>query len=164
MPRSTNKRTKLTDSMEDYLEAIAVTKKTEGVARVRDIAKLLEVEAPSVSSALANLSKKGYVIHERYGYIDLTAKGERAAREVMKKHGVLFDFLTQILGVRSEIAMKDACGMEHSLSEETKHRLTRLVEFAQRRPDAEKSEWLRAFENHRRTGKLGRVPRGRVRK
>jgi len=159
MARLTNKTTKLTDSMEDYLEAIAVVKKSRGVARVRDITRLLGVEAPSVTSALANLSKKGYVVHERYGYVDLTAKGERAARDVIKRHGVLFDFLTQILGVPSEIAMKDACGMEHSLSKETMQRLTRLVEFVQRCSDAGQSGWLKSFEHYCKTGRLGAVTR-----
>jgi DtxR family Mn-dependent transcriptional regulator len=164
MARSTNRTTKLTASMEDYLEAIAIVKKRQSVARVRDVTKLLQVEAPSVTSALASLSKKGYVIHERYGYIDLTAKGERAARDVIKRHGVLFDFLTQILGVRSETAMRDACGMEHSLSGETRQRLAKLVELAQRCPDAEAPEWLRRFEHYCKTGRLGRVTRRKAHK
>ena len=160
MAGSTNKTTRLTESMEDYLEAIALVKKRQGVARVRDITKLLEVEAPSVTSALANLSKKGYVAHERYGYIDLTAKGERAAKDVIRRHGVLYDFLTHILGVRSETAMKDACGMEHSLSPETMRRMARLVEFAQRGPGSEESDWLKRFERYCRTREPGRVVKG----
>ena len=35
--------------MEDYLEAIAVLKKRNGVARVRDISRFLNVKASSVN-------------------------------------------------------------------------------------------------------------------
>jgi DtxR family Mn-dependent transcriptional regulator len=157
MSESAAKTTKLTESMEDYLEAIAIVKGREGVARVRDITKMLDVEAPSVTSALANLSKKGYVVHERYGYVDLTSKGERAAKDVIKRHEVLFDFLTEVLGVGPKVALKDACGMEHSLSGDTMRRLTKLLDLVRKCPDEEKPDWLAGFERYRRTGKLGSI-------
>jgi len=161
MPGQPNKKAELTESMEDYLEAIALVKQKRGIVRVRDITKLLNVEAPSVTSALANLSKKGCVVHERYGYVDLTAKGERAAKDVIKRHGVLFDFLTLILGVRPETAMKDACGMEHSLSKDTMRRLSEFVELFQRCSETERPEWLARFERYLKTGRLGKAGRKR---
>ena len=155
MPGQSNKTVKLSESMEDYLEAIALVKQKRGIVRVKDITRLLDVEAPSVTSALANLSRKGYVVHERYGHVDLTAKGERAAKDVIKRHWVLFDFLTLILGVRPEIAMKDACGMEHSLSRDTLRRLSKLVEFCREHPETEQPEWLTRFDHYRKTGRVG---------
>ena len=52
--------------MEDYLEAMASLKKEKGVARVRDIGRLLNVKKPSVTSALNTLSRAGLVVYERY--------------------------------------------------------------------------------------------------
>lgn len=77
---------KLSSNMEDYLEAIIVLKKKNGVARVRDISKLLNVKTSSVTSALNSLAKNGFVLHERYGYVELTKGGEELAYNVQRRH------------------------------------------------------------------------------
>ena len=73
------KTNQLSSNMEDYMEVIAVLKKRNSVARVRDIGKLMKVKTSSVTSALNVLSKRDLVNHERYGYVDLTENGEKLA-------------------------------------------------------------------------------------
>jgi len=57
---------KLTQSLEDYIEAIYVISLTSKVTRVKEIAKFLDVKTPSVVDAVGKLTGKGLVIHEKY--------------------------------------------------------------------------------------------------
>ena len=118
---------RLSQSMEDYLEAIALIKKQKGVARVKDIGRLMHVKTPSVTGAVNILSKEGLVVHERYGYVDLTPSGERLAHNIQKKHDTLIKFLTKILKIDPEIAAGDACKIEHSISQQTFEKLTKFI-------------------------------------
>ncbi len=115
-------------SMEDYLEAISHASNEKGFARVRDIRELMNVKTPSVTGAVRLLAKNGYLTHEKYGYIELTAKGKKAAEEIKRKHALLKSFLEDILKVSSDTAEADACKMEHVLSKETFDLLTKFVE------------------------------------
>ncbi len=121
-------RRQLSSSMEDYLEAITVLKKDKGVARVRDISLFLDVKKPSVTSALNVLSKKGLIVHEKYGYVELTFEGENIARAIKRRHDMLIKFLTKVLKVDRDIAKKDACRMEHTMSPETFEKLNKFIE------------------------------------
>ena len=117
----------LTQSEEDYLEAIYVINQEKKVVRTKDVAKHLNIKLPSVTESIKKLSKKGMTIYEKYGLIKLTKKGEKYAKEVFKKHQTLFLFLTKFLGVKKETALKEACMLEHSLSTETLEKLIKFV-------------------------------------
>ena len=119
---------KLSPSMEDYLKAIHSVENERGTVRVKDIAKRLDITMPSVTSALKNLEKQGFVCHPRYDLVDLTPKGSRVAEDIYHRHQVIKGFLSQVLGLDAEIAEKDACGMEHAISPETVECLVRFLE------------------------------------
>ncbi len=144
---------KLSSNMEDYLEAIAVLKKKNGIARVRDISKFLNVKTSSVTSALNTLSKSGFVVHERYSYVDLTKKGEELAQRVQRRHDILIKFLTDILSIDPKIASEDACKMEHTLSPKTFQKLTKFIEFVETCLDGQRPDWLKSFDYYFKTGK-----------
>jgi len=108
----------MTGSLEDYIEAIYLLVESHGFARVKEIAERLGVSKPSVIQALRQLSQQGLIEQERYGYIRLTESGEKTAFRVFRRHYLLRDFLVA-LGVSSETAEKDACQMEHIVSDET---------------------------------------------
>lgn len=144
--------TRLSSSLEDYLETIAFLKQQKGVARVRDIGKLMRVRNSSVTSALATLSKLGLAEHERYGHIDLTAEGEELAAEVQNRHTVLFNFLTGILNVPPETAEEDACSIEHCVSLETLAKFSKFLEFVKTCSKPDKPECLQMFDRFVETG------------
>lgn len=127
------KRKKLTASMEDYLEAVDALRKKKGIARVRDISALLGVKNSSVNAAVGVLANKGFVVHERYGYVDLTPAGEEIAREVQSRHDTLIKFLTNILHVDHKTASIDACRMEHAMGPQTFAKLKQFVRLHKRR-------------------------------
>lgn len=114
------------ESKEDYLETMLVLSKTKTVIRGVDIAETLGFSNPSVSVAVKQLQKMGYVESESKGGYKLTTKGQNLAEKIQERHGFLKNFLIQI-GVPEETAEKDACSMEHSLSDQS---FAKLKEFA----------------------------------
>jgi DtxR family Mn-dependent transcriptional regulator len=144
---------RLSSSIEDYLEKIAILEKEKGFARVKEISRLLHVKNPSVTSALGNLERKDLVRHEKYGYVGLTEKGKKLANTILTKHRLLFRFLTRVLCIDATIAENDACMLEHSISPETYERLTKFLEFVETCPEDDTPEWLKNFSYYLETGK-----------
>ncbi|MBQ0032932.1 MAG: metal-dependent transcriptional regulator [bacterium] len=120
----------MTQSLEDYLEAIYMLIAGEHSAQVRDVARMLAVKMPSVVKALHELKKLGLVTQQPYAAIELTAKGLRVAKLVLGRHTLIRDFLMK-LGVSRKNADKDACLMEHILSAETIDRIRTYTEKQQ---------------------------------
>ena len=147
------KKRKLSSSMEDYLETIAVLMKEKSVARVKDISRLMNVKTSSVTSALNILSKNGLVIHERYGYVDLTPEGGNIAWCVQQRHNILIKFLTKVLKIDSRVAAEDACKMEHSISPQSLKKLTKFIELVETCPDSDRPDWLKSFDYYFKSGK-----------
>ena len=112
----------MTQSLEDYLEAIYVLIAEDRPAQVRDVAKMLAVKMPSVVKALHELKKLGLVTQKPYAAIELTVKGSRVAQRVLGRHKLIRNFLMK-LGVSRRNADRDACLMEHILSAETIDRI-----------------------------------------
>jgi DtxR family Mn-dependent transcriptional regulator len=109
----------LTKSREDYLEAICEICEEEKVARVTDLAVHMSVSLASVNYAMKALKGEGLIKHKKYGYIELTKKGNEIGQAIYRKHKLIRSFLINILDVDKNIADKDACGIEHVISEET---------------------------------------------
>ena len=109
---------KLFESGEDYLERILILKERNGQVRSIDIVVDMGFSKPSVSVAMKKLKEGGFIEVDKNGYISLTDNGQQIAESVYERHQVLTK-LFMSLGVDEETAMKDACKVEHDLSEET---------------------------------------------
>ncbi len=142
----------LSQSIEDYLEAIYVLSLHRKVVRVSEIAKRLEVKMASVTGILKNLVEKGFVQHERYGFVELTDEGERVGKDVYKRHTILKKFLTEILLVKPKMAEKEACQLEHYLSPETFEKFVKFIDFVQTCPVKE-PVWLSGLHQYLEEGK-----------
>lgn len=103
-------------SGEDYLESVLRISRERGNVRSIDIVHDLGVSKPSVSVAVHNLEKEGYLKLDGHEIL-LTEAGREIAERVIERHELFFNFLTG-LGVDRETAEKDACNMEHALSVE----------------------------------------------
>jgi Mn-dependent DtxR family transcriptional regulator len=68
--------------MEDYLEAIRTLSGGEAPVTVTQLSDALNVSKPSVTAAMAKLAGEGLVEHEKYGAVDLTARGREIAEDV----------------------------------------------------------------------------------
>ena len=108
----------LFESGEDYLERILILQERMGKVRSIDIANDMGFSKPSISIAMKKLREGGFINIDDNGYITLTQSGEEIATRIYERHQVLTQ-LFMSLGVDEEIAKKDACKIEHDLSEET---------------------------------------------
>lgn len=109
---------KIQESAEDYLEAILILKGEKGAVRSIDVARHLGFTKPSVSRAMSLLRQNGYVVMESDGSLTLTEAGLAIAEPIYERHCMLTKWLVA-LGVSPETAARDACRMEHSVSDET---------------------------------------------
>ncbi|MBO4352059.1 MAG: metal-dependent transcriptional regulator [Eggerthellaceae bacterium] len=110
---------KVTESHEDYLEAIVMLGGTDKVpVRPVDVANKLGVSKASVNKAVSVLKEAGMLEQPYYGDITLTKKGYKYGCEVFARHKTLTRFLIAI-GVDEDVADAEACMIEHDISEET---------------------------------------------
>ena len=136
--------TTLSPHMEDYIEAIAVLSDTNKVVRVKDIAAILKIKMPSVTSALNKLKEMDLIEYEKYGYIELTATGEIIAKRVMSRHMCLKEFFSTILKLPAHVAEQEACKIEHHISAETCKRIHRFLLYYKSEEAADK-EWIKTL-------------------
>jgi Mn-dependent DtxR family transcriptional regulator len=109
---------KVHESAENYLETILVLGLKGDRVRSVDIANELEYSKPSVSIAMKNLRTKGYIVMDEDGYITLTGKGRKIADSMYERHVAISNWLV-FLGVDRKTAVRDACKMEHAMSEKS---------------------------------------------
>lgn len=113
----------LHESGEDYLETIYLLTRQNAFVRSVDIANELGFSKASISRAMRILREEGLVTVAEDGGIKLTKAGTRRAIAVYERHTLITDFFAQYLGVNPVTAEKDACKIEHVISEETYLRL-----------------------------------------
>jgi DtxR family transcriptional regulator, Mn-dependent transcriptional regulator len=123
-----------TTAVERYLETIYEIDARGDEVRVKEIAGKLKVSNPSVSEMVDRLVSEGLVSHDKYMHIALTEKGRRVARGLDRKHEVIRRFFVDVLGVEEKIADRDACEIEHVISNETLNKLVGYLESAPGNP------------------------------
>ena len=113
---------KLHASGEDYLETILVLQKKLGMVRSVDVARHMEVSKPSVCHAVATLRDGGFLTMDEDHFLHLTDVGREVAEKIYERHRFFTACLMEA-GVDLKIAEKDACRIEHVVSDETFCRL-----------------------------------------
>lgn len=115
------------ESAEDYLERILMLQE-EGMKEVHavDLASSFGYSKASISIALHKLEEKGYVALGLRSQLYLTPAGYDIAKKVYDKHQTISSWLISI-GVSKETALKDACRMEHFISDETYEALKKQI-------------------------------------
>lgn len=106
------------ETIENYCKAICALDGEEGAKSV-DIANRLGISKISVSITLHKLKDEGYIAMKRYGRVKLAQKGKEIAKKIGCKHEAIMAFLQKCLGVEKGRAMREACAIEHHLSDET---------------------------------------------
>jgi len=106
----------LHESGQMYLETILVLSRKSSTVRSIDIVEYMGYSKPSVSRAIGLLKNGGYVQMDENGYLSLTDAGLDVAQKMYERHTMLTEFLVK-LGVDRQIAVEDACKIEHHLSD-----------------------------------------------
>ncbi|MCL4407776.1 MAG: metal-dependent transcriptional regulator [Thermotogae bacterium] len=119
----------LSSSFQDYLLDILKLGDEKKIVRLKDIAEKRKVKMPAVNVMLKKMEKAGLIVHENYGYVELTGKGKEFATQIEKRHKVLYEFLKDILNLPQETAEKDAHKIEHDLDEKAIKNISAFMEF-----------------------------------
>lgn len=106
------------ESGEDYLESILVLSKKQESVRATDICNYFGYARASVSVVIKRFRQDGYVTVDENNRISLTSKGLEIAERMYERHQVISSIFMQ-LGVAEDVARKDACRVEHYISDET---------------------------------------------
>lgn len=146
------KKNALSASLEDYLEAIHHIIQEKHVARSKEIAASLKVSRASVTEALRSLSKKELINYAPYEAITLTAKGKKAAKNVIFRHDALKQFFTEVLAIDPTVAEEGACRVEHSAPPEVIAQMISFIEFLKICPRGG-NELLQGFADYCKQGK-----------
>jgi len=109
---------KIHESTENYLETILILGQAGEPVRSIDIVNELAFTRPSVSIAMKNLRENGYIEIDANGAILLTDSGLKIAESMYERHMIISDWLMD-LGVDKNTAVKDACRMEHVMSQKS---------------------------------------------
>ena len=109
---------RVTETTENYMEAILVLKQQNGSVHAVDVANYLGFSKPTISQYMKQYVQQGLVEIGGEGHIELTQAGLDIAEPIFERHRVI-STIFMALGVPEEIALEDACKVEHDLSEET---------------------------------------------
>lgn len=115
------------DRFEEYLETILyLIRKNQGPAKTKQLSEELNVSPPSVTEMVKKLYSSGLVEYTPYQGVELTEKGTDKALRIKRKHQVLETFLVDVLDFDRKEAHKEACELEHAVSDAV---LEKIYEF-----------------------------------
>ena len=118
---------KLHASGEDYLETILVLHKKTGMVCSVDVARHMGVSKPSVCHAVALLKDGGFLTMDEDFSLCLTDVGREVAEQTYEKH-CFFTRQLVAAGVDPQTAEREACRMEHTISQRSFELLKGAVE------------------------------------
>ncbi|MBE6598314.1 MAG: metal-dependent transcriptional regulator [Ruminococcaceae bacterium] len=106
------------EAAENYLETIYMLRKRNGSCRSVDVAAELGYSKPTISVMMKNLRENGYIRIDDGGELILTETGMGIALRMYERHEIIAEVLMK-MGVSEDTAYKDACKIEHDISDET---------------------------------------------
>ena len=115
------------ESGENYLETILILSERKPMVRSIDIANELGYAKPSVSRAVKLLIERGLIVMEQNGELLLTNDGFNMASSIYERHKLISIFFVELLGVDKDVADRDACRIEHVISEESFDKIKNYV-------------------------------------
>jgi DtxR family Mn-dependent transcriptional regulator len=124
----------LTRSKQDYLKALLALAPAGEAVRTSRLAGRLKVSAPSVTNMLARLAQERLVTHRPRAGARLTARGRRAAIEIVRRHRILETFLVRVLELDGSEVHADAEILEHHVSDRVLVAIDRLAGHPDRDP------------------------------
>ncbi len=115
------------ESEEMYLETILLLKGRRPEVRSIDVVEELGYAKSSVSFAVHRLADRGYITMDASGLIELTPSGREKAQNIYDRHRILTELLMRI-GADRELAERDACRIEHVVSDELFKVMKKFIE------------------------------------
>ena len=110
---------KLNYLQQDILECIYFLKKNKKKVKAKDICSILNKSSSRISQEIKKLKYNNFIKKNNYTLISLCDKGIFKAKKIIFKHNTIKSFLIKILKIKTITAEKEACLMEHFISNET---------------------------------------------
>lgn len=125
----------LPEKTQDYLKVIwDIHERTGEKVRLGGVAERLGEKKSTSSEAVKKLAARGFVVHEPYQGISLTAEGHRVAMIMVRRHRLIECFLVSKLGYSWDEVHAEADKLEHAVSEEFISRIDSLLGHPARDP------------------------------
>lgn len=111
----------------DYLEVIYYLAQRAEPVIAAHVARWLSLQPPTVSHALQEMEKKGYIRRNDRSEIILSPLGEGLSAAIIRRHRLLECFLADVVGVPWHLLHEEAAQLEHALSPMLERRIGTLV-------------------------------------
>ena len=118
-----------TETEQMYLVTIDRIMRKKGIVRSIDIGEERGFSKSTVHVGLKKLEAKG-LINFAPGNITLTEEGKLIARDIEEKHELIYNALV-MLGASEDVAERNACTMEHAMSNEVFALLRKHIAFGE---------------------------------
>ncbi len=118
--------TKITSSMEDYLEMIYRLSQENQPVRIKELAECLHVKPSSASKMTGNLRKQGLVGFEKYGTVSLTSDGKELGEYLLFRHQVLTRFFCYVNQKANDLEQVEK--VEHFIDPETVYNIQKWLD------------------------------------
>lgn len=116
-----------TNKERDYLEILYYLSQRSEPVIAAHVARWLNLQPPTVSHALQEMEKKGYLRRNERNEILLTPSGFELAEEIIRRHRILERFLADVVGMPWYLLHEEAVRLEHALSPALEERIYLLV-------------------------------------
>ncbi|MBA2455505.1 MAG: metal-dependent transcriptional regulator, partial [Nocardioidaceae bacterium] len=123
-----------TRAAEDCLKTIYGLANSGEPATTGSLAHRLGVSSPSVSAMIKRLESEQFLERPKGCGLRLTARGERAALRVVRRHRLLETFLVRVLDMAWDEVHAEAELLEHALSDRLEERIDAALGHPTRDP------------------------------
>ena len=109
------------------LMTIAALLRDKGVARAGDMSRQLQLPGAEVKTRLTDLQRRKLVTRPNRHHYTLSSDGIDIVNSVLATRRILRRFFEDVLQVPQDVALTDACKIEHLLSAESAARLVAFM-------------------------------------
>jgi DtxR family transcriptional regulator, Mn-dependent transcriptional regulator len=120
-------REQATVAEEEYLQTIYWLKEAGLPITGANIARALQVSAPTVHEMLGRLESDGYVNRNDDKSLEFTESGHEHAAGVVRRHRLIERFLTDVLGIPWDDVHEEAERLEHAMSPVLEERMLAAI-------------------------------------
>jgi DtxR family transcriptional regulator, iron-dependent repressor len=112
---------------EEYLQTIYWLKEARLPITGANIARAMQLSAPTVHEMLGRLETDGYVTRNEDKSLDFTDSGHDHASAIVKRHRLIERFLTDVLGIPWDEVHEEAERLEHAMSPVLEERMLAAI-------------------------------------
>jgi DtxR family Mn-dependent transcriptional regulator len=112
---------------EEYLETIFWLQEARLPITGANVARAMQLSAPTVHEMVGRLESDGYVRKARDKSLEFTPEGYRHASSVVRRHRMIERFLTDVLGIPWHEVHEEAERLEHAMSPVLEERMRAAI-------------------------------------